>query len=429
MPDQLSSQLASLRIDRGTPAKRRSGSWWPWVLGATALGGLGVLFYVFALPRLEGELFKTAVTFTEVSSVSPAQASVQLTSAGYVVPQRVSHVAPKVPGKVLSVHVTQGQRVKPGDLLLTMDPTDDNATLAAARSGVKAAWARAESAKAMAATLQAELEEGRLQAKRQERLAREGVSASGVAEDLAARVTSLSKRAAAAQAEGAAAVAEAQARAAEVHAMELRLDNLILKSPISGVVVTKPPQEGGVVSPQPPGVTIDMGTIQIADFDTLMVETDVPEQRLQMVTVGTPTEIVLDAYPSRRMRGITAEITPQVNRSKATVIVRVGFVDDKEGVLPDMAARVSFLSQALDAQALKEPPKIIVPSTAVAERAGAKVVFVVEEDTVRMVPVKLGPAFGRGFELVDGPRPGTRLVASPPETMADGQRIKEKEAE
>jgi RND family efflux transporter MFP subunit len=431
MPDQLSSQLASLRIDRATPTRRRSGGWWPWLIGAAAVGGLGVLFYVFALPRLEGEIFKTAVTFTEVSSVSPAQASVQLTSAGYVVPQRVSHVAPKVPGKVLKVHVTQGQRVKPGDLLLTMDPTDDNATLAAARSGVKAAWARAESAKATAATLQAEVEEGRLQAARQQRLAQEGVSASGVAEDLAARVTSLQKRAAAAQAEVGAAAAEAQARAAEVEAMELRLTNLILTSSISGVVVTKPPQEGGVISPQPPGVTIDMGTIQIADFDTLMVETDVPEQRLEMVKLGTPTEIVLDAFPSRRMRGITAEITPQVNRSKATVIVRVGFVDDKEreGVLPDMAARVSFLSQALDAKALKEPPKIIVPSTAVAERAGGKVVFAVEEDTVRMVPVKLGPAFGRGFELLDGPRPGTRLVASPPETMADGQRIKEKEAE
>jgi HlyD family secretion protein len=409
MPDQLSSQLASLRIDRGTPVRRRSGGWWPWVIGAAAVGGLGVLFYVFALPRLEGEIFKTAVTFTEVSSVSPAQASVQLTSAGYVVPQRVSHVAPKVPGKVLSVHITQGQRVKPGDLLLTMDPTDEEANLTASRSSVKASWARAESAKATVAALQAEVEEGKLQATRQERLSREGVGASGLAEDLAARVTSLSRRAAAAQ--------------------ELRLSNLILKSPISGVVVTRPPQEGGVISPQPPGVTIDMGTIQIADFDTLMVETDVPEQRLQMVKVGTPTEIVLDAYPARRMRGMTAEITPQVNRSKATVIVRVAFVDDKEGVLPDMAARVSFLSQALDAQALKEPAKIIVPSTAVADRAGGKVVFVVEEEIVRMVPVKLGPAFGRGFELVDGPKPGTRLVASPSDTLADGQRIKEKEAQ
>jgi RND family efflux transporter MFP subunit len=428
MPDQLSSQLASLRIDRTAPARRR-GRAWPWVAGIAALGAIGAGFYLFALPRLQSQIFKTAVSFTEVSSVSPAEASVQLTSAGYVVPQRISHVAPKVPGRVLRVHVNQGQAVKPGDLLLTLDSTDDDASLAAARSAVKAAWARVESAKATAATLQAELEEGRLLAERQTRLAKEGVTASGAAEDSAAHVASLKRRAEAAKAEVAAAAADAEARSAETAAMETRMANLVIKSPIAGVVITKPPQEGEVVTPQPAGVTIDMGSVQIADFDTLMVETDVPEQRLQMVKVGTPAEIVLDAFPSRRFRGITAEITPQVNRSKATVVVRVGFVDEKDGVLPDMAARVSFLNKPLDPQAMKEPPKIVVPASALADRAGGKVVFAVEEDVVRMLPVKLGPSFGRGFELIEGPRPGTRLVASPPETMSDGQRIKEKEAQ
>jgi RND family efflux transporter MFP subunit len=428
MPDQLSSQLASLRIDRTAPARRR-GRVWPWVAGIAALGAVGAGVYLFALPRLQSQIFKTAVSYTEVSSVSPAEASVQLTSAGYVVPQRISHVAPKVPGRVLRVHVSQGQAVKPGDLLLTLDSTDDDASLAAARSSVKAAWARVESAKATAATLQAELEEGRLLAERQTRLAKEGVTASGAAEDSAAHVASLKRRAEAAKAEAAAAAADAEARSAETAAMETRMANLVIKSPIAGVVITKPPQEGEVVTPQPAGVTIDMGSVQIADFATLMVETDVPEQRLQMVKIGTPAEIVLDAFPSRRFRGVTAEITPQVNRSKATVVVRVGFVDEKDGVLPDMAARVSFLNKALDPQAMKEPPKIVVPSSALAERAGGKVVFVVEEDAVRMVPVKLGPSFGRGFELVEGPRPGTRLVASPPDTLADGQRIKEKEAQ
>jgi multidrug efflux pump subunit AcrA (membrane-fusion protein) len=147
-----------------------------------------------------------------------------------------------------------------------------------------------------------------------------------------------------------------------------------------------------------------------------------------MIKLGSPAEIVLDAFPSRRYRGKSEEITPQVNRSKATVIVRVSFVDDKEGVLPDMSARVSFLTKPLDAEALKQPPKIVVPSAAVADRAGGKVVFVVEDEVVRMVPVKLGAPFGRGYELTEGPRPGTRLVASPPETMADGQRVKEKES-
>jgi HlyD family secretion protein len=428
MPDELSSQLASLRINRAAPAPSRGGGLWRWLVALLVLGALGIAFYVFVVPRLAGEIFKTAVTYTEVLSVSPAEASVQLTSAGYVVPQRVSHVAPKVPGKVAEVFVVQGQRVSPGQVLLTLDPTDDNASILAAKSRVFAARARAESARATALALRAELEEGRGQFARQELLAREGVSASGVAEDLKARVNSLDRRAAAAQAEASAADAATKAEGADLEVLTTRLDNLTLKSPIQGVLVTKPPQPGEVVSPQPPGVSIDMGSVQVADFDSLMVETDVPEQRLHMITLGSPAEIVLDAFPARRFRGRTDEITPQVNRSKATVIVRVSFVDEKDGVLPDMAARVSFLTKPLDPEALKQPPKIIVPSLALAERGGSKVVFTVEDEVVRMVPVKLGPPFGRGFELTDGPRPGTRLIASPPETMADGQKVKEKES-
>jgi RND family efflux transporter MFP subunit len=428
MPDELSSQLASLRINREAPAPTRGGGVWRWVVGLAALGGLAAAFYLFAVPRLEGEIFKTEVSYTEILSVSPAEASVQLTSAGYVVPQRVSTIAPKMAGKVERVLVTQGQRVEPGQVLFTLDPTDDNATVAAAKSRVLAVQARAESARATVLTLRAELEEGRQQMVRQQRLAKEGVTASGVAEDLAARVASLGARVAAAQAEAAAAAAEVRAQSAELEAMTTRLDNLTVRSPIAGVLITKPPQAGEVASPQPPGITLDMGSVKIADFDSLMVETDVPEQRLHMITIGSPAEIVLDAFPSRRWRGKTEEITPQVNRSKATVIVRVAFVDEKTGVLPDMAARVSFLNKPLDPEALKQPPKIIVPSNAVTDRGGGKVVFVVEDEVVRMVPVKLGPPFGRGFELTEGPRPGTRLIASPPDTMADGQRVKEKES-
>lgn len=427
MPDELSSQLASLRINRDAPAPSRGGSGWRWVIGLVAVAALGAAAYVFVAPRLEGQLFKTAVTFTEVISVSPAQATVQLTSAGYVVPQRLSHIAPKVPGKVAQVLVTQGQKVEPGQVLITLDPTDENAEIMAVKSRVLAAQARAESAKATVLTLQAELEEGRQQFVRQERLAREGVGAIGTAEDLKARVNSLDRRVGAARAEANAAAAEARAQAAELEAMTTRLENLNLRSPIRGVVITKPPQGGDFVSPQPAGISVDMGSIQVADFDSLMVETDVPEQRLHMINVGSPTEIVLDAYPQRRLRGRTEEITPQVNRSKATVIVRVAFADEKDGVLPDMAARVSFLTKELDPAELKQPPKIVVPSAAVVERGGGKVVFVVDDEVVRMVPVKLGAPFGSGFELSDGPRPGTRLVASPPATMADGQRVKEKE--
>jgi HlyD family secretion protein len=92
-----------------------------------------------------------------------------------------------------------------------------------------------------------------------------------------------------------------------------------------------------------------------------------------------------------------------------------------------MSARVSFLAEALSEEAIKEPPKRVVPESAVADRMGAKVVFAVNEGQVKMVPVKLGGPAPGGLELLDGPPPGTRLVARPDADLADGQRIKEKE--
>src|SRR5690606_10913834 len=130
-----------------------------------------------------------------------------------------------------------------------------------------------------------------------------------------------------------AANAEVKAAQALVAALRVNLDSYVVKAPISGTVVNKPPEVGEFVGPQPAGVAVDMGGVEIADFSSLMVETDVPEQRLSLVKIGGPAEIVLDAYPDRRYRGKAVEITPKVNRANATVTVKVAFVDEKDGVL------------------------------------------------------------------------------------------------
>jgi RND family efflux transporter MFP subunit len=223
-----------------------------------------------------------------------------------------------------------------------------------------------------------------------------------------------------------AADADANASGALISAMNVTLDSFTLTAPIGGTIVNKPPEVGEFVGPQPAGIAADMGGVEIADFDSMMVETDVPEQRLGQVKLGGPAEIVLDAYPNKRYRGKAVEVIPKVNRSKATVPVKVAFVDDREGVLPEMAARVSFLSEELDPEALKAPPKVIVPGSALATVGGNKVVYVLQDGQARMRSVRLGPAFGSGFELLEGPSPGTKLIKDPPPDLADGQRVKEK---
>jgi HlyD family secretion protein len=165
---------------------------------------------------------------------------------------------------------------------------------------------------------------------------------------------------------------------------------------------------------------------KIADFGSIVVETDVPEVRLHLVKKAGPCEIVLDAYPDKHWRGEVVDVSPELNRSKASATVKVRFLDRDETVLPEMAARVSFLEAPLDANKLNEPPKKIVPGSAVVDRAGSRVVFVLESGKVRMAPVTLGARFGDGYELVEGPSPGTKIVSEPPPTLGDGQAIKER---
>ena len=408
MSDQLSSDLASLKIDRSSPSGAPS-----WLRGVAWLGllaGLGYAAYAVGLPMVRARVLRTEVRLTEIASYLPSQAAVQLTSSGYVEPQLVSRVAPKIPGRVAKVHVREGDRVEKGQPLLELEQADREAAIQSARMRALAAHARV-------ATATATLSETRLQAKRQRALAEQGVAPAATADDLEARGQSLTESVRAAE-------AEVKASDAEVTALKVDLQYMRVLAPISGTVINKPPEVGELV-----GTDIGGGrdkVIELADFATLMVETDIPEGRLHMVKLGSPCEITLDAFPGRRYRGEAVDISPRVSRAKATVEVKVKFVDPAVDVLPDMSARVSFLTQALDQAALQQKPKTVVPASAIVERGGGKVVFALDGERVRMQPVSLGAAMGGGFELLSGPAAGTRVVATPAADLADGQQVKEK---
>jgi RND family efflux transporter MFP subunit len=210
-----------------------------------------------------------------------------------------------------------------------------------------------------------------------------------------------------------------KAAQAQVAVARTSLGRMTIVAPIDGTVLDKPLDVGESVDTLTP-------ILELADLSSLVVEIDVPETRLSLVKVGGPCEISMDAFPGKRFRGQVREIGKRVNRAKATVPVKVEYVDAKDGVLPDMSARVSFLTEALDQAALAGPSKLVVPTKAVAQRSGASVVFVVESGKVKMEIVELGPPSADGVELVNGPPAGTRVVLDPPSTLADGLSIKEK---
>jgi len=396
------SDLSQLRIDR-TP-KKRSRAWINVVGVLAVVVPLGIAV-VYGGPKITGALSKPEVEVTEVALVSPAQATIDLTSTGYVVPQRVAKVGAKVTGRITKTNIREGQEVKTGDVLFEMDPSDQKSAVASAQARVLSAQARAQTARA-------NLAEVKQQYEREKKLAATGAVAQATADDLAARVDALDAQVKAAD-------ADVVAAKAEVSALSVTLGNFQVTAPIDGAAVTKPAEVGDVVGPM-------SVLVELVDFASLLIETDVPEGRMGIVKPDGPCELVFDAYPDKRYRGSVVEIGPRMNRAKATGLVKVKVIDQTQGIRPEMAARVSFLAKALDADQMKEPPKIVVPDTAVTDRNGAKVVFQIDGDRVRLVTISIGEQLGSGFVVKDGPKAGTRLVKNPPASLSDGQTIKEK---
>jgi HlyD family secretion protein len=403
MPSQLSQDLASLRIAREAPPPRRV--WRPLAVVVTIVGVVAGA-WVYGKPAIEARIFKTEVEVTEISTISPAQGAVDVTSTGYVIAQSVAKVGANVVGRVTKVTVKEGSVVKEGDVLFELDHLNEDAAIRAAEARVRAARARTRASKAA-------VSEANVQLERQRKLLKSGAGLPATAEDLEARVASLREQEKAAQ-------ADANASQAEVESLEKQLGHYTIKSPIAGVVQTKPAMLGDVVGPSLP-------LVEIVDPTSLLVETDVPEARLHMVKQDGPCEIVLEATPGKRYRGTVVDISPKMNRAKATAIVKVRFDDKPERLVPEMSARVSFLAKALDEATLKEKPKVVVPASALVDRSGAKALFVLEEGKVRLAIVTVGEEMGSGFELLDGPPPGTRVIKDPPKDLIDGQSVKEKE--
>lgn len=403
MADQLSSDLASLRIQRDENPDLRSNRA-RWLVGGVVI--VAVLVVIVPVWQLFGaRVFKTDVDVTEIRLVSPAQAQIQVTSSGFVAARSESKVGARLSGRVAEVLVKEGDTVTLGQVLVRLDDADAKMAIAAARARAAAARARIEAAVATQS-------ETRRTFEREKGLLEKGASLRSTVEDLENRTQSLDQSANAAR-------ADASAAWAELSQLELNLEYMTITAPIAGVVVSDPVDVGELVGPATAPV------IELADFTTLVVETDVPEARLGLVTRGGPAEIVLDAYPTVRHRGRVAELSPKVNRAKATVVVRVEFVDPIEGVLPDMAARVSFLRAELDAEAVKQPPKLFVPESAIVEQGGETFVFRIDDGKARRERVTLGPAMTGGFELVDGPGDGTRVIADPPSAIDDGYPVRE----
>jgi RND family efflux transporter MFP subunit len=393
--------LSRLSIDRRPQSRgrsRRRPPAWLWLaLVIAVIGAFAAWRYWTAHP---------VVDTVNVALAYPSQALTVLNATGYVAPQRKAAISSKATGRLEWLGVLEGSRVKKDELIARLENRDVAAALGQAQANVRVARANLVQA-------EAELEDANNALRRSTGLLAQHFISQATHDTAKARYD---KAYAAVTGQRAAiAAAVANARSAQV-----ALDQTLIRAPFDGVILTKSANVGDNITPFSSAADAKGAVVTMADMDTLEVEADVSESNLSKIAVGQPAEIQLDAYPGLRLDGVVARMVPTVDRSKATLLVKLRFVHLDPRVLPDMSARVAFLSRQLRPD--EKTPLPALPPAAIRRDGAQPVVFSVRDNAVHAVPVSVGRQLG-DLVVVKGLAPGQKVVLRPSGQLEDGMAV------
>lgn len=372
------ADLSALRIHRSAEKSRGVRGWL--LLGAVLIVAAGIAAYLLAGRSLRVKKVETVTA----SIVTEGQATTLLSATGYVEAERKADLSPKITSRITELNVTEGTRVKAGDVIARLDHTDLEAQLAEA----KAAWVNTT----------AELE-------RQRNLEKQGLSPKSSLD---------------------AAVAQEGSTRARVRYIEALIDYTVIRAPFAGVVTAKRAFVGEAVSPfgsSPSGGGSGGAIVTLVEFSTLYVGADVNESNLGKLSPKQPAEITLDAVPDKTYHGYLRQIVPAADRQKATVRVKVAFLDADEKILPDLSARVSFTSEPTQGKSSR--PRVLIPRAALAKVEGKTGVFRIVEGRAKFQPIETAGEVQGQVEVTKGLEGGEKLISvAAGEALRDGDRVR-----
>jgi HlyD family secretion protein len=443
----MDSDLKSLRIDR---TKRTAGEPSPWavrwiVTGITimALLGLGSFVYGKLNTATEVDVLRVSAPTTAASGDS-----VVLNATGYIVAAHKIQVASKVLGRVAWIGVDKGDKVKEGQVIVRLEDDEYRAQLQQAKGQLMALEARLAELETGSrpeeiARAKAELEEAKANAAnakvnlgRTQKLASDGVLSKQALDDAQSRFEREEARVAAL--ERTYELARIGPRKEQIDAVrgqivqakgsvdffETQLQNTLIKAPVTGTILERVVEKGEFVTTSFVGERGAKGfVVSLADLRDLEVELDINQNDFAKLGPKQRGVITTDAYPDRKYEGVIDEISPEANRQKATVQVKVKVVNPDEFLRPEMNASVAFMADVTSKNAPPTPPAVVVPASAIRNNA----VFLLHGDRAVRRPVRPGSTSASGIRVESGLSGGEDLIVNPPEDLKDGARVRRKQ--
>ncbi len=387
--------LSGLRIDHDrlkSGPERKFGKYY--ITAAIVLAGVIAFLWFSGIFSAAPEVETTTATMTY-----PSSANAVLTASGYVVAQQKASIASKATGRLVLLNVEEGDRVKKNQIIGQIEDQDVLASLAYVRANYELS--------------KADLNDARQWYDRQRSLFASGSASQAELDAAQARLNRVN-----------ASIKSAQAA---VDASEVALENTRIRAPFDGTVLTKNANVGEVVAPFAAGAGSRAAVVTIADMSSLEVEADVSESNIMRVKPDAPCEITLDAYPDKRYRGSVHKIVPTADRAKATVMTKIRFNDRDEHVLPEMSAKVTFLSKETEKTEAQSTPKLTVPSGSITKRNGGDVVLVVRDGQITETSVRTNGRIGDREIITEGISAGDQIVLHPDPSLKTGSKIKVKQ--
>lgn len=400
--------LESLRIERSDePADSGSGNKYKWFIAAVLL--IAVAAAAYAWLRDDAVEVETATAVAAGGNGSSAAAV--LNASGYVVARRQATVSAKVTGKISEVLIEEGMAVQEGQVLARLDASTTEPFYALAQREL-------DSARKKLQEVEIRLAEATRTLRRMEQLRADKLVSESQLDTAQSEVAATNARLEA---------LKSDVRVAEgnVRVRRQDLDDLIVRAPFDGVVVSKDAQPGEMVSPISAGGGFTRtGVATIVDMESREIEVDVNESFINRVKAGQRTEALLDAYPDWTIASHVINIVPTADRQKATVRVRIGFDELDPRILPDMGIKVSFLEDSKEPGTVASRPAVRVPVASVVKDGDASYVWRVQGGQVERVAVRTGGERDGQVELLSGINAGEVVVAAPVEGMKDGDDVK-----
>jgi HlyD family secretion protein len=446
----METELKSLRIDRNA---RRDNGPSPWatrwiIAGVTILLLLGAGRYIYGKLNAATEVETTRVRAVEAAGGQAGNTTI-LNATGYIVAAHKIEVAAKVIGRVAWIGVDKGYKVKQGQILVRLEDDEYRAQLQQAQGTLASLSAKLqeaengsrpeEIARALADlnVAKADLENFRITLDRTRGLVNEKVLSKQALDDAvakydsqAARVNSIQRtydlaklgtrqeqidslRGQVEQARGAVAYAETQ------------LQNTVIHAPVTGTILERAVEKGEFVTTSFVGDRGAKGyVVSLADLNDLQVELDINQNDFAKLSPTQKGIVTTDAYPDKKYDGIIYEISPEANRQKATVQVKVKVLNPDDYLRPEMNASVAFYNEGTAAPANSvAKPVIYVPSAAVKNEA----VFVIFNGKAVRRAVKTGGVSSQGIRIDDGLIGGEDLILNPPADLKDGDAVRPKQ--